>query len=335
MQFLRRYLVPRLIQFLVVIFIGVTVVFIIPRLIPTDPVEKQLEILTIRGMYLDPDSIAEIKQTLRELYGLEGSVMQQYGVFWKRLFKGDFGPSFSQFPTPVTTLIRISMPWTIGLLLVSTLLSWTIGSILGVLAGAFRQARWAKTMAVVSMSLRPIPYYIMALAIVILLAYLIPIFPMAGGYTVGAQMRFSLRFIIDLIRHAFLPSLSLVAIGFGTWFLQMRSVTSNIVAEDFVTYAEAQGLPRGKIVFQYVARNAILPQVTGLALSLGFVFGGALITETVFSYPGIGSLLFNAITGSDYNIIMGVTIFSVVSIAVTVLVIDLVYPLFDPRVRHR
>jgi peptide/nickel transport system permease protein len=126
-----------------------------------------------------------------------------------------------------------------------------------------------------------------------------------------------------------------VVIGFGTWFLQMRSVTSNIVAEDFVTYAEAQGLPKGKIVFQYVARNAILPQITGLALSLGFIFGGALITETVFSYPGIGTLLFNAVTGGDYNVIMGVTIFSVISIAVTVLVIDLIYPLFDPRVRHR
>ena len=335
MQFLKRYLIPRLVQFLVVIFIGVTVVFIIPRLIPTDPVEKQLEIITQRGMYLDPDSIEEIKQTLRELYGLEGSVLQQYGVFWKRLFKGDFGPSFSQFPTPVTTLIKISMPWTIGLLLASTLLSWIIGSIMGLLAAAFRQSRWAKIMAVFSMSIRPIPYYIMALAIVIVFAYLIPIFPMAGGYTIGAQRSFSFRFVMDLLRHAFLPALSLVSIGFGTWFLQMRSVTSNIVAEDFVTYAEAQGLPRNKIVFQYIGRNAILPQVTGLALSLGFIFGGSLITETVFSYPGIGSLLFNAITGSDYNIIMGITIFSVVTIAVTVLVIDLIYPLIDPRVRHQ
>lgn len=335
MDFLKKYLLPRLVQFVVVIFIGATVVFIIPRLIPTDPVEKQLEIITARGMYLDPDSIAAIKQTMRELYGLEGSFLEQYGIFWKRLFKGDFGPSFSQFPTPVTTLIRISMPWTIGLLLVSTLLSWTIGSALGVLAGAFSHAKWARMIGLVSMTVRPIPYYIMALAIVILFAYLIPIFPMSGGYSVGRGQGFTFAYIFDLIKHAFLPALSLVLIGFGTWFLQMRAVTSNIVSEDYVTFAEAQGLPKGKIMFQYVARNAILPQITGLALSLGFIFGGALITETVFAYPGVGTLLFNAITGSDYNIIMGVTIFSVISIATAVLVIDLLYPLFDPRVRHQ
>ena len=124
-------------------------------------------------------------------------------------------------------------------------------------------------------------------------------------------------------------------VGFGTWFLQMRSVTSNIVSEDFVTYAEAQGLPKARIVLQYVTRNAILPQVTGLGLSLGFIFGGALITEQVFSYPGIGTLLYNAVISNDYNVIMGVTVYSIVSIAVAVLVIDLIYPLLDPRVRHR
>ena len=335
MQFLKRYLLPRIFQFLVVIFIGTTVVFIIPRLTPTDPVERQLEIITVRGMYLDPASITDLKQTLKELYGLEGGFFEQYVVFWKRLFKGDFGPSFTQFPTPVTKLISISMPWTVGLLLVSTLLSWILGSLLGVFAGSFRNAKWCKIMGLFAMTIRPIPYYIMALALVILFSYLIPLFPMLGGFSGGRITRFTFKVVFDLMKHAFLPALSLVLIGFGTWFLQMRSVTSNIISEDFVTYAEAQGLPKGKIVFQYVARNAILPQITGLALSLGFIFGGALITEQVFSYPGIGSLLFNAINGSDYNVIMGITIFSIISIATAVLVIDLLYPLFDPRVRHR
>ena len=335
MQFLKNYLLPRIFQFFVVIFIGTTVVFIIPRLTPTDPVERQLEIITVRGMYLDSESIADIKQTLKELYGLEGSFTDQYFIFWRRLFKGDFGPSFSQFPTPVTTLIANSMPWTVGLLLISTLLSWAVGSLLGVFAGAFRQARWTKIMGVFAMTIRPIPYYIMALALVILFSYLIPIFPMLGGFSGGRITGLSFKVIFDLIKHAFLPALSLVLIGFGTWFLQMRSVTSNIVSEDYVTYAEVQGLPKGKIIFQYIARNAILPQITGLALSLGFIFGGALITEQVFSYPGIGSLLFNAINGSDYNVIMGIVIFSIISIATTVLIIDLIYPLFDPRVRYR
>jgi peptide/nickel transport system permease protein len=334
MQFLRQYLLPRLVQFVVVVFIGATVVFTIPRLTPNDPVERQLQVLTIRSQYLDPASMAKVKQTMRELYGLEGSFLEQYGIFWKRLFNGDFGPSFSQFPTPVTKLIQISMPWTVGLLLVSTALSWGIGSLIGGLGGSFRHAKWARVMEVFSMTIRPIPYYIMALALVILFAYLIPIFPLLGGYS-GGKVRFTVKFLIDLFRHAFLPALSLVLVGFGTWFLQMRSVTSNIVSEDFVTYAEAQGLPKSKIVLQYVTRNAILPQVTGLALSLGFIFGGALITEQVFSYPGIGTLLYNAVISNDYNVIMGVTVYSIVSIAVAVLVIDLIYPLLDPRVRHR
>ena len=335
MQFLKRYLLPRLVQFVVVIFIGATVVFTIPRLTPNDPVARQLALITARGRFLDPSSVAKIKQTMKELYGLEGSFLEQYGIFWQRLLKGDFGPSFSQFPTPVTTLIRTSMPWTIGLMLVSTALSWGIGSVLGGLAGAFSKARWARIIDLFSMTIRPIPYYIMALALVILFSYLIPIFPMIGGYSVKAKGVVSLKFILDVARHAILPALSLVLTGFGTWFLQMRAITSNIVAEDYVTYAEAQGLPKGKIVFQYITRNAILPQVTGLALSLGFIFGGALITEQVFSYPGIGTLLYNSVIGSDYNVIMGITVYSIVAIAVAVLIIDLIYPLLDPRVRHQ
>ncbi len=335
MQFLRHYLLPRLVQFVVVVFIGATVVFAIPRLTPNDPVARQLALITARGSYLDSASFAKIKQTMKELYGLEGSFIQQYGTFWTRLLRGDFGPSFSQYPTPVTALIRASMPWTIGLMLVSTVLSWGIGSILGGLAGSFGRTRWARIIELFSMTIRPIPYYIMALALVILFSYLIPIFPMLGGYSVSAKGLISLKFILDVARHAILPALSLVLTGFGTWFVQMRAVTSNIVAEDYVTYAEAQGLPKGKIVTQYITRNAILPQVTGLALSLGFIFGGALITEVVFSYPGIGTLLYHAVISSDYNVLMGVTLYSIVAIAVAVLIIDLIYPLLDPRVRHQ
>ncbi len=335
MNFLKRYLIPRIVQFIVVIFIGTTVVFIIPRLTPADPIERQLGIIAARGQYMEPAAIADIRKTLKELYGLEGGLLEQYATFWKRLVSGDFGPSFSQFPTPVTTLIAISIPWTLGLLLVSTLLSWTVGSMLGGLAGSFRRARWPRFLEIFAMTVRPIPYYIMALFLVILFAYIIPICPMTGGYAVGGKMTFSLAFMLDLLRHALLPAFSLVFLGFGTWFLQMRSVTSIIVAEDYVTYAEAAGLPQSKIVFQYIVRNAILPQITGLALSLGFIFGGALITETVFSYPGVGTLLFNAVIGGDFNLIMGITIFSIVAIATAVFIIDLTYPRFDPRVRHR
>ncbi|MFP4017507.1 MAG: ABC transporter permease, partial [Halanaerobiales bacterium] len=185
-----------------------------------------------------------------------------------------------------------------------------------------------------AMGVRPIPYYIMALSLVIIFSYFLPIFPMAGGYSMGSNMGFRLDFIFDLFKHAFLPILSLVLVGIGNWYLQMRNVASNVVEEDYVIYAEAAGLPKKKIIISYIMRNAIMPQVTGLALNLGFIFGGALITEIVFSYPGIGTLLYTAINAGDYNLIMGITIFSIVGVSTAMLLIDLIYPLIDPRVRY-
>jgi peptide/nickel transport system permease protein len=335
MEFLKRYLIPRIVQYLTVMLIGITVVFLIPRLSPTDPVNEALGRMTAQGATMDPEVLEELQDTIEELYGLTGSNWEQYLRFWSRLLRGDFGPSFSQFPTPVGALIRQSMPWTLGLLLASTLLAWIFGTIIGGLAGFFSGKRWVRILEVVFMTLRPLPYYIMAIAMVILFAYLIPVFPLAGGYSIGTVPSFSLDFILDVVFHAFLPALSLILVGIGSWFLQMRSMSATVVGEDYVQFAESAGLPRRKIIFSYTIRNAMLPQITGLALSLGMIFGGALITEQVFSFPGIGSLLYTGILMSDYNLIMGVTIFSIFAIATAVLVIDLIYPLFDPRVRYR
>jgi len=301
---------------------------------PSDPVEHQLNQITAQGAYLDPESVDQVRETLKELYGLEGSTFHQYLSFWKRLFTGDMGPSFTQFPTPVMTLISISLPWTIGLVLASILISWLTGTFIGGLAVSYPDSFFTKVIEFFAMGVRPIPYYIMALSLVIIFSYFLPIFPMAGGYSMGAKIGFNLEFILDLIRHAFLPILSLVLVGIGSWYLQMRNVASNVVEEDYVIYAEAAGLPKRKIIFSYIMRNAIMPQITGLALNLGFIFGGALITEIVFSYPGIGTLLYTAINAGDYNLIMGITIFSIVGVSTAMLIIDLIYPLIDPRVRY-
>lgn len=336
MNFLKRYVIPRLIQYIVVIFIGVTVVFLVPRFTPLDPVVTVLNRMTAYGaQYLDPSAIEKLKETMMELYGLKGSLLTQYVNFWKRLFKGDFGPSLSIFPTPVISIIMNSLPWTAGLLITVALLSWIIGNILGGLAGYYSDKKWAKMMAVIAMSIYPIPYYIMALVLLILLAYLIPIFPMTGAYSVGLVPSFSFEFVLNVIKHAFLPALSLILIGIGWWFLSMRSLTSTIVSEDYVVFAETMGLPSSKILFQYVMRNALLPQITNLALQIGGIFSGSLITETVFSYPGLGQMLYMAINNGDFNLIMGIAVFSIVGIATAALLIDLLYPLFDPRVRYR
>jgi len=330
----KQYLIRRLIQYVLVIFLGITAVFLIPRLTPTNPVRRTIAELRSRGTYLDPATIEDMVEDLTEMYGLEGSMFDQYIAFWKRLFRGDFGVSFFQFPTPVRKLISISLPWTVGLLLTTTLLSWTIGNIIGGLAGYFSRARWSKVFDTVAMLIRPIPYYIFAFALLLLLAYVWPLFPISGGASLGRELRFNLNTIRDILRHAFLPALSLVILGTAANFQTMKLIVQNVNSEDFVQYAKMGGVKEGRIVWRYVIRNAILPQITGLALSLGQIFSGALITEIVFSYPGLGTLLYNAIVTGDYNLIMGITALSIIAITTAILIIDLLYPLFDPRIRY-
>jgi len=332
--FIKRYLIPRLIQYVLVIFLGVTAVFFIPRLLPSGPVNRTIAQLQSRGSYLDPESIDAMVEDLTEMYGLEGSMLQQYGAFWKRLFRGDFGVSFFQFPTPVIDLIETALPWTMGLLLSTTLISWTIGNIIGGLAGYFSRKPWSRVLDTVAMIIRPLPYYIFAFGLLLLLAYVVRWFPVAGGTDIGRKAAFNWPFIKDVLRHSFLPALSLVILGGAIWFQTMKLIVQNINAENFVQYAKLGGVKEGRVVARYVIRNAMLPQITALALALGQIFSGALITEIVYSYPGLGGLLYNAIVNGDYNLIMGITALSIVTITTAILVIDLLYPLFDPRVRY-
>jgi peptide/nickel transport system permease protein len=169
---------------------------------------------------------------------------------------------------------------------------------------------------------------------VFLLAFLWPIFPLSGAYTVGARPDLSLSFIGDVIHHGMLPALSIVLVSLGWWFLSMRSLIVSQKGEDYILWAEAKGLPRGRIFWAYAFRNALLPQVTGLALSLGNIFSGALITETIFGYPGVGYLVFNSIKSLDFPVIQGCILIVVVSVASVNFLLDLAYPLIDPRIRH-
>jgi peptide/nickel transport system permease protein len=233
----------------------------------------------------------------------------------------------------VSTLIARALPWTIGLLATATLLTWALGNLLGGLAGYYQNNRVLKILAVVAMGLHPVPYYIVAFVLLVMFGYLWPLLPIAGGYGMNIQQGFNLTFILSVLKHSILPALSLMLVGLGGWFLGMRSLVSNIVSEDYVVYAELGGVRPRRILGSYVMRNAMLPQVTGLALSLGAIFNGAIITEQVFGYPGVGSLLVSAVYAGDYGLVLGVTTISILGVAAAVLIIDLVYPLFDPRVR--
>ena len=333
-MFVRRYLIPRFIQYFLVIFFGVTAVFIIPRLLPNDPVMRTIAELRARGASLEPGAMDKIIADMTQMYGLEGTWLDQYGAFWTRLAQGDMGVSFFQFPTPVSTLIMTALPWTVGLLLTTTIFAWVIGNILGAFAGYYSSSRWAQGMDAVAMVIRPMPYYIFAFALLLLFAYAVRWFPVSGGSSFGRQPSFTMPYIQDVLWHSFLPALSIAILGMAVWFQTMKLVVQSVVGESYVQYARLGGVTERKIVTRYVFRNALLPQITGLALSLGLIFSGALITEIVFSYPGLGTLLYRAIINGDYNLIMGITIFSIFAITTTVLIVDLLYPLFDPRIRY-
>jgi peptide/nickel transport system permease protein len=334
-KFVLNYLIPRIFQYFLVIFLGVTLTFIIPRLSPVDPVEAQVNRVLMSGSQTSPDSVIAMRDALTEMYGLEGSTLQQYFAFWGRLLRGDLGPSLSYFPTSVTSLIARAMPWTFGLLMASIMISWVVGNMLGAVSSYYENNAAIQVIDVLSQAVRPIPYYIMALVLLVVFAYYWPIFPFTGAYPPGTVPNLSLSFALTVAYHSFLPLLSLVLIGIGGWFIGMKSLASNIISEDYVVYAENAGLRKNRILSQYIMRNAALPQITGLALSIGLIFSGALIMEVVFGYPGMGWLTFQAVLANDYSLIMGITLLSIVGVATIVLILDLIYPLFDPRVRYQ
>lgn len=328
------YLAKRLVQFALVVFIGVNLAFVITHASPIDPVEQSISAVTSFGNTA-PEAIAAMRTSLQELYGLKGTLGEQYLTFWSRVLRGDFGPSLSAFPTPVSALIGRALPWTAGLLIVSTVITWVLGNLLGGLAGYYQRNRTLKLMGVVAMGLHPIPYYIVALLLLIVFGFLWPVLPITGGSAMNLQQGWNWPFVSSVLLHSILPALSLILIGLGSWFLGMRSLVSNIVTEDYVVYAEIAGLDSRRVLGSYVMRNALAPQVTGLAMSLGGIFNGAVITEKVFGYPGVGTLLVDAVYAGDYGLVLGVTTVSIIAVSVGVLVIDLLYPLIDPRVELR
>ena len=333
MNFFKRYILPRFIQWVIVIFVGVTVVFFVPRLSPMDPVQTTLRRLSSVGT-TNPRAVEDLREVLADLYGLEGSLLEQYISYWNRIIHFDLGPSLAMFPTPVMKVIKTSLPWTVGLMITSIVIGWLLGIILGTLIGYFSNKKWLQVLDKIIISIYPIPYYIMALLLVLLFAYFIPIFPLIGGAGIGMNPSFSWSFIMSVVKHGFLPAVSLILINMGFSFITQKALTSTLVSSDFVTYAESAAIPRRIILFQYILRNSLLPHVTDLSLSLGSVFSGALITEFVFSYPGLGQVLYTAIMQGDFNLMMGITIFSVAGIATATLIIDLLYPLLDPRIRY-
>jgi peptide/nickel transport system permease protein len=327
-----KFAAKRLLQLVAVVFAGVSAAFFITHLSPISPVDMALARMTARSS-MSPEGIVAMREALTDLYGVNEPLLTKYFNFWSRFFQGDLGPSLVSFPTPAMDLVMRALPWTVGLLTFAIIVTWLVGNILGGLAGYYQNNRLLKAFGVVAIGVQPIPYYIVAFILLIIFGFLWPVLPISGGFAMHVTPGWTWRFIGSIAMHAILPATALVLVGFGAWFLGMRALVSNIVTEDYVTYAELAGVKRERIVFSYVIRNAMVPQVTALAMALGGIFSGTVITEQVFNYPGLGSLLITAVNGGDYSLVLAVSSVAVVAVATAIFIVDLLHPILDPRIR--
>lgn len=329
-----RYALQRVLVYLLVLFIGITITFFLPRFMPSNPIDNYIaQVQSRAGQTLTPEAAQELRSSLEELYGLKGNLFTQYVNYLNRvLLRFDFGPSFTSYPVPVSQIIFAALPWTAGLLLTTTIIAWLLGNLVGLVSGYFNKHPAATAIEIFGIVLYPIPYYILALTVILILAYYFPIFPLTPTWLPGPL---SLQQIGLILYNSFLPALTLVLAGFGWNILSMKSLAVATKEEPYVTFARLKGTPDWTRMTQYVFRNALLPQITALVLSLGTIFNGALLTEMLFSYPGVGLLMRTAAGAGDYNLLYGAITMAIIAVATAALVLDLIYPLFDPRIRLR
>jgi peptide/nickel transport system permease protein len=326
---LPRYLVRKAGWYVGALFVAVFLNFLLPRLVPGNPVDAIVASLGRGGA--QGDQLKAIQQHYVHSFGLDKPLWQQFFVYLGHLFTGDLGVSFAQSPASVSGLIGQALPWTIALQLPAILIGWIVGNLLGALA-AYRGGWFDRGAFLGSLFGSSMPYYCLAILLLYLLAVVIPVLPPSGGYSFGNVPELSLPFVSDALTHYWLPFLSLVLIFIGGQAVGMRSMAIYELGSDYVNYGRGLGL-RDRTIVRYIFRNAMLPQVTGLALSIGTLVGGALITEIVFSYPGIGTLLFNAISQNDYPVISGITLLIVVAVLAANFCVEVAYGIIDPRIR--
>jgi peptide/nickel transport system permease protein len=321
------YLVRRLAFYLFTLWAAVTINFALPRMMPGDPVQSL--IAKAQGQ-MNTDAI----QSLYILFGLDkhDSMVHQYWNYLGRLLRGDLGLSFTFFPTPVSSVIADSLPWTIALVGFTTVASFLIGTGLGMVAG-WRRGTWVEWVLPVTTFLSSIPYFWLGLIAITLLAGQGGPFPASGGYDPGVVPSWDWSFIGSAIGHTLLPAATILITTMAGWVLSMRNMMVTVSAEDYITVAHAKGLSERRVMVSYAARNALLPNVSGFALQLGLIVGGTFLVEIVFSYPGVGYQLFQAAGAKDYPLLQGIFLVITLSVLAANLLADVVYLALDPRTR--
>ena len=321
-----KYFARKFGMLLVTLFVALSLNFLLPRLMPGDPARALLD----KMESIPPEQL----DSIRAAFGLDTDqpLIVQYGNYLRNTLRGDLGVSFSRFPLPVSEVMRVALPWSIGLMGLCTIISFALGTIIGVAAAWKRKTRLASFTVGFFSFVRSFPYFWLGLVFIYTLAFKLKIFPLGNAYSIH-ETRGSLAWWLSVVRHGALPALTIIVSSLGAWILRMRNNMINVLAEDYVTVALAKGLPLSRIKSMYAAKNAILPSVTGFAMSLGFVIGGGLVTEMVFAYPGIGYMLYQAVNAKDYPLMQAIFLFIAVAVLVANFLADIAVMILDPRVR--
>jgi peptide/nickel transport system permease protein len=328
------YVLRRLGVFIITVWLGSTLIFIIPRLMPGDPVEAVLGRMMAQGARVENAAI--IIEAWRKKFGLDRPILEQYLDYLKNTATFDLNYSLAFFPERVSDMIGRSLPWTIGLLAVATVISFVLGNVVGALLGWRRTPNFVKNLLPVSLTFTSVPFFMFGMLLIYIFAYGLRWFDPTGATAQGSQPELSLAYIWNVISHAILPAFAIVITSMGFWALGMRGMMVTNDGEDYLILAQAKGLRPRRIFLRYAVRNAILPQVTALALSLGAIVGGSILVEYIFAYPGMGYLLFqDGIINNDFTLIQGIVFVLILATSLAVLIIDLIYPLLDPRITYQ
>jgi peptide/nickel transport system permease protein len=323
-----RFLLRRAAFYAFTAWAAITINFFLPRMLKGDPITAYLA--RNQGK-VSPEAI----ESLRTLFGMDNPkpLWQQYVEYWGLLFQGDLGRSLSKGLAPVSEVIADALPWTLGLVGVATVFSFLIGTSIGTFIG-WRRGTRAEVLVPIATFVSTVPYFWLGLIVIALFSTTLRWFPASHAFSKGALPNFSVEFVGDVIYHAALPALTIVLTSLGGWILGMRNMMITVLDEDYITVALAKGLSPRRVAVNYAARNAVLPQLSSFALSLGFIVGGTLIMELIFSYPGLGLRLFEATLAKDYPLMQGMFLVITLSVLVANIIADIVYAIMDPRTRQ-
>jgi peptide/nickel transport system permease protein len=324
------YFVRKIAFYLVALWAALTLNFLIPRMLPGDPVDILMAKLQQRGG--NPDAATRRAYELLLGANTHESIVHQYFGYLGNMATGKFGVSVSDFPAPVSTVIASSLPWTVALVGLATVLSVLVGTVLGVITG-WRRGSWLDSLVPATTVLSAVPYFWLALLLVAVFGSALGWFPLLSGYDVTLTPGWDGPFLRSALYYGVLPAATIVISSAGGWLLGTRNMMVSTIAEDYVLTARAKGLRNSRIMIWYAARNAVLPTVAGFAISLGFVVSGSIVTEQVFAYPGIGSKLLQAVQSNDYALMQGIFLVITVAVLGANLLVDLLYGLVDPRIR--